>query len=330
MVGIAVSMSMVLVALPVGALLGVYPADFTGVSGFRQVLQDQTGTAPGSVGVIVAVQLALIPVAAFVGVLPALGEEIGWRGWLLPKLMPLGPVPAILVSGVIRGIWHAPVLLLGYNYPDAPGWLAVASMSVMCVLVGAVLGWLRLRSGSVWPAALGHSAFNATAGSYLMFAQAGATVDTTQATVLGWSGWIVPLGLVIVLVATGQFTLTRTTAERAPRSRVGPPPPAVRPPSSTSSLTDTVTFLSCPSDPARPATHRCSYTCCHTCVSPGSVGARHATRPERVRQEPSDREHRLRHPFQPGRPVLRAGTGRSVPDLRRVARTRSGRPAHAS
>ncbi|MBP2367515.1 membrane protease YdiL (CAAX protease family) [Pseudonocardia parietis] len=149
--GIAVSMAMVLLALPVGALLGVYPADFTGLSGFRQALQDQVGPGqvPGSVGVLVAAQLALIPVAAFVGVLPALGEEIGWRGWLLPKLMPLGPLPAILVSGVVWGTWHTPVLLLGYNYPHAPGWLAVASMSAMCILVGAVLGWLRLRSGSV-------------------------------------------------------------------------------------------------------------------------------------------------------------------------------------
>lgn len=216
--GIAVSMAMVLLALPVGALLGVYPADFTGLSGFRQALQDQVGPGqvPGSVGVLVAAQLALIPVAAFVGVLPALGEEIGWRGWLLPKLMPLGPLPAILVSGVVWGTWHTPVLLLGYNYPHAPGWLAVASMSAMCILVGTVLGWLRLRSGSVWPAALGHSAFNATAGSYLLFAQAGATVDTTQATILGWSGWILPLVLVVVLVATGRFT--RSAGSGRPRT----------------------------------------------------------------------------------------------------------------
>ncbi|BBG05351.1 MULTISPECIES: CPBP family intramembrane glutamic endopeptidase [Pseudonocardia] len=210
--GIAVCMAVVLVSLPVGALIGVYPADFTGLSGFRQTLADQVGSGqvPGSLGVLAAVQIALIPLAAFVGVLPALGEEIGWRGWLLPKLMPLGPVPAILVSGVIWGTWHAPVLLLGYNYPDAPGWLAIAAMSAMCVLVGAILGWLRLRSGSVWPAALGHSAFNATAGSFLLFSQAGATIDTTQATILGWSGWIVPLVLVVVLVATGRFAPART------------------------------------------------------------------------------------------------------------------------
>jgi hypothetical protein len=140
------------------------------------------------VGAIVALQIATLPVAAVINLLPALGEEVGWRGWLLPKLMPLGTLPALLVSGVIWGLWHAPVILLGYNYPDAPGWLALTAMVGMCTVIGAVFGWLRLRSGSVWPAALAHAAFNGAAGSYLLFARAGEHVDTTQATVLGWSG----------------------------------------------------------------------------------------------------------------------------------------------
>jgi RsiW-degrading membrane proteinase PrsW (M82 family) len=65
----------------------------------------------------------------------------------------------------------------------------------------------------VWPAALAHAAFNAAAGSYLLFAAAGERIDTTQATVLGWSGWIVPLALVVVLVATGQFAPPRDEAD---------------------------------------------------------------------------------------------------------------------
>lgn len=206
--GIVVPIALVLIALPVGALLGVYPADFGNLSGFRQLLDARAAGVdelPISPGALVALQLAALPVAAFVNLLPALGEELGWRGWLLPKLMPLGPVPAILISGVVWGAWHAPLILLGYNYPDAPGWLGMTAMIVMCTLVGAVFGWLRLRSGSVWPAALAHAAFNGAAGTFLLFAQAGEPIDTTQATILGWSGWIVPLVLVVVLVATGRF-----------------------------------------------------------------------------------------------------------------------------
>jgi len=210
LLGIFVPIVLALVALPVGALLGVYPADFTDFSAFELLIAQQASTAgvalpPIPVSVLVTLQLAVLPLAAFINLLPALGEEIGWRGWLLPKLMPLGAVPAILISGVIWGLWHAPLILLGYNYPGVPGWLGLTAMIGMCIVFGAIFGWLRLRSGSVWPAALAHAAFNGAGGTYLLFAMAGERIDTTQATVLGWSGWLVPLALAIVLLATGQF-----------------------------------------------------------------------------------------------------------------------------
>jgi uncharacterized protein len=220
--GIFVSIALVLVALPVGALLGVYPADFVNFSAFQQVLDKQVGAAgadelPRSPGALIALQLAVLPVAAFVNLIPALGEELGWRGWLLPKLMPLGTIPALLIMGVVWGAWHAPLILLGYNYPDAPGWLGVTAMIGMCVLIGAVFGWLRLRSGSVWPAALAHAAFNGAGGTFLLFATAGEHIDTTKATILGWSGWIVPLVLVVTLIATGQFASAKHPSSPPPR-----------------------------------------------------------------------------------------------------------------
>ncbi|TQK18575.1 CAAX prenyl protease-like protein [Microbacterium sp. SLBN-154] len=218
--GIFVPIALVLVALPIGALLGVYPADFVNFSAFREVLDAQLAAAGGGevpipVGVIIALQLAMLPLTAFINLIPALGEELGWRGWLLPKLLPLGTLPAILISGVIWGLWHAPLILLGYNYPDAPGWLGLSAMVAMCIVIGAVFGWLRIRSESVWPAALAHAAFNGAAGSFLLFAMAGEQIDTTQATVLGWSGWIVPVVLVVILIVTGQFRPTRPAAEQA-------------------------------------------------------------------------------------------------------------------
>lgn len=210
LLGVFVPIALVLIALPVGALLGVYPADFADFSGFRQTITAQLEAVgqselPLPVDVLVIVQLAVLPLAAAINLVPALGEELGWRGWLLPKLLPLGAVPAILISGVIWGLWHAPLILLGYNYPGAPGWLGLTAMVGTCTVFGAIFGWLRIRSGSVWPAALAHAAFNGAAGTYLLFALAGSPIDTTQATVLGWSGWIVPVALVIVLLVTGRF-----------------------------------------------------------------------------------------------------------------------------
>lgn len=209
--GLIVPIALILVALPLGALLGVYPADFVTFSAFQQMLDTQLAAAgvaelPIPIGILVGLQLINVLLGAFINLIPALGEELGWRGWLLPKLMPLGTVPALALSGVIWGLWHAPLILLGYNYPASPGWLGLTMMIGMCIIVGAVFGWLRLRSESVWPAALAHGAFNAAAGFSLIFAAAGESIDTTQATILGWSGWIVPLLLVVALIATKQFT----------------------------------------------------------------------------------------------------------------------------
>ncbi|KUP97264.1 CPBP family intramembrane glutamic endopeptidase [Thermobifida cellulosilytica] len=207
---LVVPVALILAALPVGAALGVYPADFVHLSGFREQVSAQMEAlgaeeALPPVWVLLAAQLVTVAVGAFLNLLPALGEELGWRGWLLPRLYRFGAVPALLASGVVWGLWHAPLVLLGYNYPGAPGWLGLLMMVGMCVVVGTVFGWLRVRSGSVWPAALAHGAFNAAIGFSFAFARAGETVDTVHATILGWSGWIVPLVLVAVLLATGGF-----------------------------------------------------------------------------------------------------------------------------
>lgn len=63
--------------------------------------------------------VSLIAGPTFNGLL-AFGEEFGWRGYLLPKLMPLGKPKAYLMLGIIWGLWHAPLILLGFNYPGAP------------------------------------------------------------------------------------------------------------------------------------------------------------------------------------------------------------------
>ncbi|WP_069160037.1 CPBP family intramembrane glutamic endopeptidase [Nocardia altamirensis] len=93
----------------------------------------------------------------------ALGEELGWRGWLLPQLnRRFGLSAGILATGLIWALWHAPLTLLGYTYPNLGAWAAVAFLG-FCVPFGAILGWLRMRTGSIWPGAVAHAAFNANA-----------------------------------------------------------------------------------------------------------------------------------------------------------------------
>ncbi|WP_298401785.1 CPBP family intramembrane glutamic endopeptidase, partial [uncultured Chloroflexus sp.] len=98
----------------------------------------------------------------------------------------------------------APIILLGYNYPTNPA-LGVVMMTVFCVLVGIVLGWTRLATGSVWPAVIGHGSINAFGGALTLFAREGATVDTIWATALGITGWPLWLAVIAVLGLSRQL-----------------------------------------------------------------------------------------------------------------------------
>jgi membrane protease YdiL (CAAX protease family) len=219
---IIVPVALILAALPIGAALGLYNADFTGLSAFRETIAAQVAaleTEPMNfpVGALIAFQFINVLIGSVLNIVPALGEELGWRGWLLPKLMPLGTVKALLISGVIWGLWHSPLVLLGYNYTGVPGWLGVVMMIGTCIVIGSVFAWLRIRSESVWPAALAHGAFNAAAGFSFVFAAAGSEIDTVNATILGWSGWIVPIIFIAILLATNQFR-PATPRTKAPRN----------------------------------------------------------------------------------------------------------------
>lgn len=102
------------------------------------------------------------------------GEEFGWRGYLQPKLMPLGGRKAMLLLGIIWGVWHWPIILMGHNYgldyPGAP-FLGPLAMIWFCLVLGIFLGWVTLKSNSVWPAVIGHAAINGIASLGVLFTQ---------------------------------------------------------------------------------------------------------------------------------------------------------------
>ncbi|WP_243792361.1 CPBP family intramembrane glutamic endopeptidase [Saccharopolyspora gloriosae] len=197
---------LMLAALALGALFGVYHADWTGFSG----LSEQFGFAESAAGAPPASSLALVQVLqvmvlGWLNVIPAFGEEIGWRGYLTSALLPLGQPAAFLVTGILWGLWHAPLLILGYNYPNAPIVVAFLMMVCFCSLLSALLGWLRLATDSVWPAAIAHGFVNAAAGFGILFSAAGHPVDNVTSGLLGWSGWIVLALAILVLVLFGKL-----------------------------------------------------------------------------------------------------------------------------
>jgi len=98
-----------------------------------------------------------------------LGEEFGWRAYLLPKLMPLGSRKAVLLVGAIWGVFHWPIIFMGYNYRFGY-WGAPVVGPLLMVLVlmldSPFYAWVTLRTGSVWPACIAHGVNNA--GGMLM------------------------------------------------------------------------------------------------------------------------------------------------------------------
>jgi len=225
-IGIFGSALLVILGVFLAAAFGLVRLDLANFSGFAQVL---AGTSPVEspipVGLVVLLQLLMIPLAAIFNGLFALGEEIGWRGWLLPSLRPLGTWPALLISGAVWGFWHSPLILLGYNFGQ-PNLLGVGLMIGGCMLYGVLLGWLRLRTGSIWPAVFAHGAFNAAAGFLLLVVAADTSADAVSTSPLGWVTWIVMAAVIVVLVLTGQFRTQPGLQRRSPQ--VAPTAPAGR------------------------------------------------------------------------------------------------------
>ena len=102
-------------------------------------------------------------------VLPGFGEEFGWRGYLTPKLEKLMNLPAALViSGIIWGLWHAPIIACGHNFgKDYPGypWAGIGMMCVFCICAGVYLTAITKATGSTIFAGLAHMAINNIGGA---------------------------------------------------------------------------------------------------------------------------------------------------------------------
>jgi uncharacterized protein len=135
-----------------------YPPDFTLKTSMIQAGIDELPLDPSLfIFVVFIFTLAVAPIINFI---PAFGEEFGWRGYLLPKLLPLGREKALIISGIIWGLWHLPfVFLIDYeNYPDkiAGGLI----FTTLITLLGIYIGALALKNKSIFLASYMHGIIN--------------------------------------------------------------------------------------------------------------------------------------------------------------------------
>lgn len=151
----------------------VFP-QFLGVT--TTALNEALGVTSGQIGgfspqeLVLVTAVAALTINTAVNCVATFGEEFGWRAYLLPKLLGLSGRQAVLLTGVIWGIWHWPLIWMGYNYPGRPV-LGSLAMVYFTVIAGVFLGWVTLRGESVWPAVIGHAAINANAGIVLLLAR---------------------------------------------------------------------------------------------------------------------------------------------------------------
>lgn len=126
-------------------------------------------SAMKGVGLFIVPQVML---AAILTTPVLFGEEFGWRGYLQSRLIPGRPVIAAIATGIIWAVWHFPLTLCGYNYPDHP-LLGSMLFTVLAVLLSYIFGWIYKRSGSIWANSLAHAATN-TIGALAILWLAGA------------------------------------------------------------------------------------------------------------------------------------------------------------
>jgi len=146
----------------------LFPQYFDSNLGFvRQILLKAPVLAHISPWLLVAVEaIGGILISPILNSWATFGEEFGWRAYLLPKLMPLGWRKAMLLMAAIWGVWHWPVIFMGYEYGSTyPGHPWVGPLLFLWVIfaIGVFLGWIVLRGGSIWPSVIGHAAPNGIA-----------------------------------------------------------------------------------------------------------------------------------------------------------------------
>ncbi len=153
--------------------------------------------------------------APFAQIILVFLEELGFRGYFLPKLVTeYGARKALIINGLVWGVWYSPLIILGHNYgvtyPLYP-FTGILINLVFCLSIGSLMGYLTLKSGSVLPACLARSTIAATGGVGIFFcssegfsANEALLIGPSTTGILGMSVFVV-IGIICV-VKVKNFT----------------------------------------------------------------------------------------------------------------------------
>jgi len=132
-------------------------------SKFTELISQVGGTIPENPPQFFALMSIMsLTVFIFPAAILAFGEEFGFRGYLLQKLLKLGRFKALFITGLIWGIWRIPL----YSLTESLSLLNISSLLMVALLLGTILGWLYLRSMSIWVPALASAAYQTSQAIY--------------------------------------------------------------------------------------------------------------------------------------------------------------------
>ena len=173
-----------------GARLGGFPNHE-----FMDLLAQRTGLRVSPVAATAVYVLLAGSFGLAKGLASALGEEIGWRGFLVPELSKnVGFTGTAMISGAVWACWHYPLLIWGDYNSGTPTWYGLSCFTVLVLSISFVFAWMRLKSGSLWTGALLHASHNL----YIQGIFTPLTRDT------GKTAWFIDeFGAVLPIVAIG-------------------------------------------------------------------------------------------------------------------------------
>ena len=145
-------------------------------------------------------------VGVIVNTIFTLGEELGWRGFLFNETRQMGFWKSNLLIGIIWGIWHAPLILQGHNYPGHPV-AGVLMMILFCIPLGYVMAYLRIKTNSILAPALFHAALNAIGGNLMMYTKG---ANNLIGGVAGLSGVIASAAILLLIMIFDGKTLKQS------------------------------------------------------------------------------------------------------------------------
>lgn len=162
---------------------------------------------PFAIGAVPLILISFIGAifAAFTINLPFMfGEEFGWRGLLMKETQQLGFLKSNLFIGTVWGLWHAPIILMGHNYPEYPV-IGVGMMMVFCIMLAFPFAYVRYKTNSILGPCVMHGMINGTAAMSLYFTWGGHSLVTGLTGLAG----LITISIVVLVIALGDKALVR-------------------------------------------------------------------------------------------------------------------------